>query len=274
MYRITYEGPDDKLRGLILCKDEENGFQYLYKYENMEDVDVDNIMLKYNTFESYKDADKQLKLIDDPLFKDSDHIIPNTRIQSSIRAKNGFLLKFYMFGVVYQDVSIEFPDRPWDFSAPLRTTILSNDGFRYLTVFYAIFKNAVEARVKVMLNNNSVSFGLYGLLSARTNVIEYPAYSSLIFCKHPFEKIQIGQGDNVIIPLSRDIVAVPLGHQLILEFSLHEEDEDNDKMVEDLLIFGARKDGTSTRSIRCNKGELKVEVTWRSTRERAEALAN
>lgn len=267
MYRIRYEGPEDKLRGVILCKDQENGYQCLYKDENMEGVDVNSIMLKYNTFESYKDADKQLGLGNCSSVRDSDHVIPNTHIKSSIRAKDGFSLKFCMFRDVYQDVDFEFPDRLSDLSAPLEETVYSHDGFKYLTVFYAIFNNAVEAHVKVTLTKITDPFDLYGLVAARTSAIEYPAYSSLIFCKQHGKEIHMCNGDNVIIPLSRSIVAVPLDDQLILEFSLQEEGEENIKMVEDFLIFQARKDGTSTDSIRCSKGELKVEVTWRSTRE-------
>ncbi|KAK1363051.1 hypothetical protein POM88_038612 [Heracleum sosnowskyi] len=127
VYRIQYEGQMDAVRGVIVCEDQENGYQYLYKDRFMDDVDVHSMMLEWDTFKSYKEAD--LRLIsarDFPEIKDSDHIIPNTRIKSSIRAKDGFLLKFYMLGVVYQDVHFEFPiDRQSDLSAPLRETVLS-----------------------------------------------------------------------------------------------------------------------------------------------------
>ncbi|KAK1363042.1 hypothetical protein POM88_038603 [Heracleum sosnowskyi] len=117
----------DAVRGVIVCEDQENGYQYLYKDRFMDDVDVHSMMLEWDTFKSYKEAD--LRLISArhfPEIKDSDHIIPNTRIKSSIRAKDGFLLKFYMLGVVYQDVHFEFPiDRQSDLSAPLRETVLS-----------------------------------------------------------------------------------------------------------------------------------------------------
>lgn len=125
MYIIRYEGPEDNLRGVIVCKDDENGYRFLYKDEDVEDVDVHSVMVKYDTFKSYKDADKQLDLKNNPLVRDWDHIIPNTRIRSSIRARVGFLLKFYMFGVVYQDVNFEFPtDHPEDFSSSYKNCLI------------------------------------------------------------------------------------------------------------------------------------------------------
>lgn len=272
VYRVTYKGPIDKLRGIIVCKDEVNGYQYLFKDDDMVDEDISSTMLKYHTFEGYKDVDKQLDLTSKPVLTSLDHILPNAHIESSIRAKDGFSISLYLFGVVHKTSTLKYPHfRPDKLSIPRFKYIRSEDGSRHLMVFYAIFGNAVEAHVKVTLTNISNQFKLYGVVAARTSAIEDPAYSSIIFCKSPGEKIQMGNGDDIIIPLSRDIIAVPLGHKLILQFGLNGCDndemveEDSDKIVEKIVKFEARKEGTSTYDVSCSKGVLKVEVSWRST---------
>lgn len=272
VYRVTYAGPTDKLRGLIVCKDEENGNQYLFKDDDMVDEDIDSTTLKYHNFEAYEVADMKLDLCRKPSITSLDHIIPNAPIKSSIRAKDGFSLSFYLFGVVYENMTIKYPyGRPEKLNTRRSKYFMSKDGFKDLNVLYAIFENAVEAHLKVTLTNKSDQFNLYGIVAARTSAINEPAYSSLIFCKRHGERVKVSNGDDVIIPLSRDIVAVPLGYQLILEFGLNGCDtddmveEDNDKIVEKTVKFTAFEQGRCTDYISCSKGELKVEVSWRST---------
>lgn len=294
MYRVTYKGPEDTLDGIIVSKDEDNGYQYLLKDENKEDGDINNTMAMYDTVKAYDPIMKK------PLISSSiqeipsiipfhqqvpfnkqelspfDHIIPNAAIKSSIRAKHGFSILFYLLrGNVNETIHFKYPSKRSELCAPQREYILSRDGFRYLQVFYAIFDNAVEARVKVTLNNKSGPFDLYGFIAARTSAITYPAYSSLIFCRRPELgiKVRLRKGRDRVIPLSRDVVAVPLGHQLILDFSLIDcKNEkwlnckrvkaDDERIVEKTLTFDAIKQGTSTDYIRCSRGTFKVVVSW------------
>lgn len=285
VYRVVYKGPLNKLRGIIVSKDEENGYQYLLKDEYLEQEDINNTMLKYGTFKTYKDAHKNCGQFYEeshplgqqgmPIIKYKDHILPNSHIESSIRAKDSFSVSLYLFGTVYENVVFEYPyGHPEKLSTPLSKLIVSEDGLIYLKVLYAIFNHAVEAFVKVTLTSNSHPFGLHGVISARTSAIEHPAYSSLIFYAERENRKIVDNGKNIIIPLSRDVVAVPLGQQLILEFGLRKIDygeeyneKGNYKMVENYLVFNALEDGKSTDCIYCSKGELKVEVTWMSRRK-------
>lgn len=263
VYRIMYEeGPDDTLRGTIRCEDEENGYQDLFS------VDGD-VMLPY-----YEQSNLRRK----PLIKSLDHIIPNGPTKASISAKNGFSISFDLFGVIIEEVTIEYPRRPDMLSAPLREDLLSQDGTRYLSVFYAIFEDAAEAHVNVTFTGKSDPFYLYGVVAARTSAIDKRAYSSIIFLKGHGEKIKVDKGDDIVIPFSRHIVAVPLNSKLILEFSLSVSDNDktledgSDQMVEEIVTFDAKRDGPEPDSslITCSKGVFKVDVKWTSTRKSEE----
>lgn len=283
VYRVIYEkGPDDMLRGTIVCKDEANGYQDLF---NDKGLDVDTTF-ENSTFEGHKDDDnntlegynddddRQLNLRSKPVIRSLDHIIPNGPTKASICAKNGFSVNIDLFGVIFEEVAIEYPRGRHDMlSTPLTEDLLSEDGTRYLTLFYAIFENAVEAHVSVTLTNYSDPFYLYGVIAARTSAIDVRAYSSLIFLKGHGEKIKVGSGHDIVIPFSRHIVAVPLKSQLILEFSLNASDnvkgveDGNDKMVERIVTFDAKSDGTHDYSIRFSKGVVEVKVRWTSVRK-------
>ncbi|XP_017229727.1 uncharacterized protein LOC108204676 [Daucus carota subsp. sativus] len=168
VYRVQYQGRDDILRGIIVCKDSETGYQCLFKDQGLEDEVINNTLL-----------------------------------------------------------------------------MLNNDD-----------------------NNPDCAHLCLQQRTARTSAIERPAYSSIIFNEECGIFIELGSGGDIVIPLLRDIVAVPLGHQLILEINLSGKDndgkKDSDKMVEDYLVFDAIDDGKSTKSISGSKGELRVEVSWRS----------
>lgn len=270
VYRVTYKGPDDQLRGMIVSNDEENGYQFLFKDEQVEGDDIQDIMLKCDTFEGYQVIDSHVNLTSKPLIKSFDHIIPNAPLKSSIRAKDGFSIRFCLFGVLYENITFKYP-RPQKLSVPRIKYLISKDGFRHFKVFYAIFENAVEARLKVTLTKKSDLSNLYGIIAARTSAIAYPAYSSIIFYKQHGDKIKVGNEDDIIIPLSRDIVAVPLGDKLILQFGLNGSDNDemveeaNNMIIQKTVSFYAAEEGTSVSYISCSKADLKVEVRWCST---------
>ncbi|XP_074334577.1 uncharacterized protein LOC141672000 [Apium graveolens] len=297
VYRVVYEkGPDDKLRGTIVCKDKTNGCHDLFNGKALDD----DTTFEDNTFEGNKDDentsegyndDMPLSLISKPnlrsmrrvpLIRSLDHIIPNGPSKASICAKNGFSVNINLFGVIFEEVTIEYPRHDM-LSTPLTEDLLSEDGTRYLTLFYAIFENAVEAHVSVTLTNYSDPFYLYGVIAARTSAIDDRAYSSLIFLKGHGEKMKVGTGHDIPIPFSRHIVAVPLKSQLILEFSLNasnnvKEIEDGDKMVQRIVIFDAKRDGRNDYLIDFveKTGEVKVKVEWKSVRKprEPEAQAN
>ncbi|KAL1834931.1 hypothetical protein ACET3Z_004582 [Daucus carota] len=274
VYRVQYQGRDDILRGIIVCKDSETGYQCLFKDQGLEDEVINNTLLMLNNDDNNPDCahlclQQRSKQTSHVPIKSLDHIIPNSCITSSIRAKDGFLVGFYLFDFTYEKLTFEYPYHdPEKFSVPLRKSFVSEDGFRHFNILYAIFNNAVEACLKVTLTNCVNPFVLCGVIAARTSAIERPAYSSIIFNEECGIFIELGSGGDIVIPLLRDIVAVPLGHQLILEINLSGKDndgkKDSDKMVEDYLVFDAIDDGKSTKSISGSKGELRVEVSWRS----------
>ncbi|KAK1394137.1 hypothetical protein POM88_013193 [Heracleum sosnowskyi] len=102
---------------------------------------------------------------------------------------------------------------------PLKRVVESEDGNQVLTMLYAFFENAVEAHVEVKITGVESDFDLYGVITARTSAITETPYSSILFFKDEEEKMSVKRGDGEIdIDLSRRIVGVPLGSQLILQF--------------------------------------------------------
>ncbi|KAL8115358.1 uncharacterized protein LOC141667106 [Apium graveolens] len=262
VYRVIYDGPDDYLQGIIVSIDEESGGQFLFAEKDLDrngEVGAEEIR-KYLNVELYTDAKKKLEM---PLIKSEEHIMLNGPTKASICAAPGFSLILYLCGVIYGYVTFS----PEWFSAPLHKEITSRTGNRCLTILYAVFQNAAEAHVKVKLNNVNSAFGLYGIINARTSAIKHTAYSSILFFKNKDEPEKIkegpGSGDEIFIPLSRPLVAVPLESELILEINLHSDD--NGEILKDRVTFTAKEGEQSSKYGRkkCNKGEVTVEVSWR-----------
>lgn len=277
MYKVIYDGPDDHLQGIISCFDEENGFHTLFKdkYGPIVDNDFDYSgdeppFAPYLKPDYYTNKDKRLTM---PIIRSGQHIMLNGPAKASIRATPSFCFDFYLFGVIYKTIGIKYCDfDPESFSAPLREVIVSDKGNRYLTILYALFERAAEACVKVKLcnfNSNS-DIHLFGVIAAGTSAIKHPAYSSLLYFKdyaNPGEKIQVRPGHDIVIPLSRNFVAVPLESELILEIVLF--GDDREKIVVDTVTFPAKKGQAISESkpIKCSKGEIILEVSWRYERK-------
>lgn len=262
VYRVIYEGPDDYLQGIIVSVDEESGGQFLFAEKGLDrngEVGKEELC-KYLNVKLYTDANKKLEM---PLMKSMEHIMLNGPTKASICAVPGFSLILYLFGVIYGHVSFSFER----FSVPLLKVITSRTGNRRLTILYAVFENAAQAHVKIKLKNANSAFGLYGIINARTSAIKHTAYSSLLFFKDKDDPEKIkegpGPGDEIFIPLSRPLVAVPLESKLILEINLHTDDKG--EIFKDRVTFTA-KEGEQSSSYgpkKCSKGEVTVEVSWR-----------
>lgn len=261
MYRVIYDGPTDKLRGVILSSDLDNGCQYLFKDEGLDDCNPRDIVFEYLRADFYMNADKEIDKSSKPEIKSGAHVILNGSSKASIDATGGFALQFYFCGVFHGSIHVE----PEMLPTPQKTVFLSDDGKRFLKIYYAIFRNAVEANVKVKFRHPKSKFDLYGAISARTGAILHPAYSSIIFFKELGEKMNLEPGNETSLPLSRPFVAVPLGFELILEFGL----VINDEMFQDKLFIDAETDAKKLKTvyeIPCSHCKIQVEIDWRSKR--------
>lgn len=275
MYKIIYNGPADKLRGMIVCADEENGFQYLFKDIGPNKMDIIDTILNYNTPEAYKEADSQLDLSSKQVISTRGHIMLNGPTNSSISTRYGFTIRIFMFGVMHGPLYFKFSHRqPEMLSRPLRKAFVSKDGSRSLTFLYAMFGNAMEAHVKVKVAEVNSGFNLCGVKVARTSKIPDLAYSRILFFREQGDKIKVKLGEENNIPLSRPFVAVPVESDLIVGVNLFSDDNVN--MIEDTLTFVATRDRTNSepecRLITCHNCVIKVEVSWRSTRKPREPL--
>lgn len=267
VYRVVYgKGPDANLRGTIVCEDKANGCQDLFNDEQLK--------LRRNLDTRGKSKIRSLDNTSvESKIRSLDHIIPNGPTKASICATNGFSVKINLFGAIFREVTIDYPDRHDMLSTPLDEDLLSEDGTRYLTLFYAIFENAVEAHVSVTITNFSDPLYLYGVIAARTSAIDDRAYSSLIFLRGHGEKMKVGTGHDIVIPFSRHIVAVPLDSKLILEFSLNASDsvegieDGNDKIVQSIVTFDAKSDETKDDIVCFKHGVVKVKIEWKSRRK-------
>jgi hypothetical protein len=137
-------------------------------------------------------------------------------------------------------------------------------------MLYAVFENAVEARVKVKFTDVKSDFSFYGVIASRTSAITHPAYSNILFFKNKDEKMQVESGDvEKDITLLRSIVGVPLESKLFLEFGLH---SDGNKMVQDRLVIDVENIVHGSKvpyevAVPCGKCRIKVEIEWRCQRE-------
>lgn len=147
--------------------------------------------------------------------------------EASIGFEPDFTLRYFLFGGIQTLLSFEKPDDSTQLSVPLKRDFMTDDGTRLLSVLFAYFDKAVEARVKFKIGNVTSEFDLYGVIAARTSAIEESAFSSILFFKGEDEKFQVkpGNGDDEL-PLCRGIVGVPFGSTLILQFGLHSDGSD------------------------------------------------
>lgn len=134
---MIYDGPDDHLQGIISCYEQENGFHTLFK--DMHGPIVDNDF-DYDggepPFEPYLKPDyycNQDKRATVPIIKSGHHIMLTGPANASICATPSICFDFYLFGVIYKTIDINYHDfGPESFSAPLRELIVSDKGNRCL----------------------------------------------------------------------------------------------------------------------------------------------
>ncbi|KAK1394135.1 hypothetical protein POM88_013191 [Heracleum sosnowskyi] len=132
-----------------------------------------------------------------------------------------------------------------------------------------VYRNAVEAHVEVKITDVESDFDLYGVITARTSAITETPYSSILFFKGEDEKMSVKRGDGEIdIDLSRRIVGVPLGSQLILQFCLFSDD--NNVLVRERVSIDVQnivQDSTYPHPLMlCGKCGIRLGIKWRCQR--------
>lgn len=265
MYNITYFGPEDNLRGVIMTLDDENLGQFLFN--DMGHLSNDNptdVSLDYRCPEYFQKADQQLDASSMPLIKSGDLIKLSGPAQASIDSSYGFDLEWYLFGVLReQNITFHKDEYKEPLYVPLKKVVYGDGRRRRLMIRYAVFDYAIEARVKVNLTKVNSVFDFAGTISARTSAITDPDYTSILFSKGCEKKLRLEPEEEMFLQLSRQFVVVPLGSQLILQFALHVDDYKESKTVTFVAKKGVK---TTTQEIVYSKGVIQVKVSWRSKR--------
>lgn len=248
-----------------MTTDQRNGAQFLFN--DMDHLHTDNpidYVIDYDSAELYREADGQLDVSSKPLITSGDLIILGGLAQAAIQASGGFELEFYLFGVFYEYVFLRNDDYRKTLSVPLHKIIHGDGGRRKLKINYAVFDNAVEAHVKVKLTEVDSAFDFNGTVHAMTSAIEDPEYASILYFRDYDHRVRLEPEEEMILLLSRHIVVVPLGSQLILHFCLHVDDKE-----ELITVTFVAKEGLTSdiQEIVYSKGVIQVEVNWRSERQ-------
>lgn len=137
------------------------------------------------------------------------------------------------------------------------------------TIFYAVFSDAVQARVEVKLINadNEKSAEVYGKLT-----VAYKGKPGLEEIKD--HVLLLRDADSYIdvrpqelIPLDRSLVAVPLDCELQVYADLWEHDPfpdptPDEEIAKGFVTFPAQLSGTSEKKLFGSDGSVEVKVTW------------
>jgi hypothetical protein len=100
--------------------------------------------------------------------------------------------------------------------------------FGPIEVNFAVYGDSVEAHLRVMLTNCSFSWAkVHGTITASNSLLQNPMAVSYVFKKEKTEAdgVIIGPRKEILLPLSRPVVALPFGSIFILSFNLSSEGE-------------------------------------------------
>lgn len=73
LYRIVYFGPEDHLRGAIVVRDAESGFQFLFKDNSLDTYGPKDVVFKIFRSEGQMEADQKSNPTTQPLIKNMGH---------------------------------------------------------------------------------------------------------------------------------------------------------------------------------------------------------
>lgn len=150
--------------------------------------------------------------------------------------------------------------------APIETKITSKDGRGEISLLYAVFNNATEAHIEVEFIPMSPDFKpeVFGVVVASTSVIYTLEYSSMLFVKKKSNMTKVA-GNK--FPLSRSLVAVPLGSELYLD--MHLKMADGESLVRGTATFQACRDGRFSEDVMGKNCKFVVKVDWNCKRKAA-----
>ncbi|KAL8134007.1 uncharacterized protein LOC141714580 [Apium graveolens] len=191
-----------------------------------------------------------------------DEIVLTGPRETSISAKGPLTLIVDLFYGAYKDTFHirDCPSNDWiEKCAPLEREITSQDGRGDVYIFYAIFDNATEARLEVkLLADNNITNEVCGVVASSSSKIKSLEYSSMLFVKKPSDKVKVGR--SKLLPLSTNIVAVPLDSELFLDIHLKTSVEH--VIFEDTFKFRAERAGTRKELKNGKNCKIQVKVIW------------
>lgn len=196
-----------------------------------------------------------------PSLEQIDELVLTGPMKSSISAEDSLTIDVDLFGGSFKD-SLYIDDCPdsLKMGSPLEMKIVSEDGTGEICVLYAVYDNAVEAQLEVkLLADDDFSTQVYGCVAASSSKIEATGFSSMLFLERPCGKIEVGP--SKLLPLSRSIVAVPLGFELLVDIHLMTGNEI--EIYEDTVSFWAQRTGTSSKVVNGKKCKIEVKVSWK-----------
>lgn len=245
VFNIVYYG-QDKLKP----KDQVGTIKVVNEYEQ-----------EYCLYKFVEEHDENL-----PSIGNNEQLVITGPTDASIPSDVAFSLNVNLSDGVYKaSISCNALDDSCD-SDYREISIESEDGSGELSILYAQFASAVEARVKLELcppTNSSVSShgNVYGLVAARTSAFQHPMFTSVLFStRQSHKRTVLTHGE---IPLSRSVVAVPTDSKLCLCINMYI----NDVNVSAVVDLHPKSSG------RCDsqylplgggeeEGGIKVTVTW------------
>ncbi|KAJ3688167.1 hypothetical protein LUZ61_017331 [Rhynchospora tenuis] len=136
-----------------------------------------------------------------------------------------------------------------------------------LEVYFAVYNNAVEAHLKVVLVNWEVHDGVevFGTVDSRSSIIPYVNARSKLFDRSIEDPVRVRvENDGAILPLSRSVTVLPLGSTLLVDVTisrLKNSRRDQPPIFEN-LSFDAAFTGTETKVASSDWGNVEVTVTW------------
>lgn len=137
--------------------------------------------------------------------------------------------------------------------------------FGMATIFYAVFSDAVQARVEVKLINGDDEnpADVYGLLAVTNGKPGFEDNEILLFQRSSSYHVDVQP--QQLIPLARSLIAMPLNSELRVRAELYDHDSDwssDDEIAKGTVNFPAQLSGTSEKTISGKNGLVSVKVTW------------
>lgn len=142
------------------------------------------------------------------------------------------------------------------FHRPLSYSVEDKDKKFMVTNYFSIFSDATHATIEISLIDEPDDIYVYGLISARNDMIMDDTHESILFLRE-----NSSQGEKVVsgqpINLYKSMVALQIGHNLIIRAFLRTNDY---HFPAAKIVFPSLRMG---RSEHCVGNKIRVKVTWK-----------